>query len=97
MVLTAGLRAAARVVVAAGGSQGAGRMLHSALGGRAAALGVWPMAARWPRPARSAGLPRFLSMGGPIVESQKSLGAAATALCAAGRLVLHDLPALARA
>jgi hypothetical protein len=71
-------------VVAAGRSRGTGRMMHSALGVRAAAVpGAWPMAAREKRTATYAGAPaerslrRFLSMGGPIVASQKSLGAAA--------------------
>ena len=59
-------------------------MMHSALGVRAAAVpGAWPMAAREMRTATYAGAPaerslrRLLSMGGPIVASQKSLGAAA--------------------
>ena len=88
-------------VVAAGRSRGTGRMMHSALGVRAAAvLGAWPMAARETRTAPYAGAPersllRFLSIGGPIVASQKSLGAAAATLRAAFGMLCRGLPCLA--
>ena len=80
------LRAATRVV-AAGRSRGTGRLMNSALGVRAPDV---PGASPAERSLR-----RFLSMGGPIVASQKSLGAAAATLCAAFGLLCRGLSCLA--